>query len=157
MIFQQLLDEVSLFFHGGADYLEIRDPETDRWAYIKVDEPTKDTDVWIRDLAQANIPTLNLLACNGGNIDYKNNVATTFLNSQKGISQVKAYDGYLRLGSVIGYYYFTVDHLGKYKSDGPGGYFNGKSRKPVGRLLYTRNDYGKIKYEKIQSYIPLWW
>ncbi len=152
-----VIDEVSLFFHGGADYLEIRDPETDRWAYIKVDEPTKDTDVWIRDLAQANIPTLNLLACNGGNIDYKNNVATTFLNSQKGISQVKAYDGYLRLGSVIGYYYFTVDHLGKYKSDGPGGYFNGKSRKPVGRLLYTRNDYGKIKYEKIQSYIPLWW
>jgi len=91
-------DSVTLFFHSGGGESEGRVMSIDSSNNEYVTEsatgqtPKGASATFIGDLPRSNIDTLNLMVCNGGNIDDDNNLARAF-KFHHNIDKVRAWDG----------------------------------------------------------------
>ena len=137
------IEEISLLFHGQPQALLLNESTN---SFLTIFDNGKalsgNEGIPINDLKSLKMKSLNIMSCNTGHLDYKDNVATKFLSTQN-VTEVYSWDG-----SVVYNKMFGIRNIGF------GGYVPGlassqryfeswiksdKIRKPFGRVVYTWN------------------
>lgn len=137
------IEDISLLFHGQPQVLIINEDEN---LFLTVSDdgisPRGNEGIAIRDLKKLEMKRLNIMSCNTGHLDYKDNVATKFLSTQN-VTEVYSWDGSIVYNKMFG---IRNIGFGRYV---PGladsqRYFESwiksdEKRKPFGRIVYTWN------------------
>ena len=135
--------EISLLFHGQPQVLIINEDEN---LFLTVSDdgisPRGNKGIAIKDLKKLEMKRLNIMSCNTGHLDYKDNVATKFLSTQN-VKEVYSWDG-----SIVYNKMFGIRNIG-FGRYAPGladsqRYFESwiksdEKREPFGRVVYTWN------------------
>ena len=135
------VEEISLLFHGQPQALIINEGEN---SFLTISDEVISSKgrsgLPIKDLKSIEMKRLNIMSCNTGHLNYKDNVATKFLSTQN-VTEVYSWDGSIVYNKTFGFrdigFGGYIPVLAKNQEYFKSWIKSDKKRKPFGRIVYT--------------------